>query len=282
MPDQRAPDQPEPGQRMPGEFEPHQRTLMSWPCRRSIWDPHLDEAEAVYAEIASAIAGFEPVTMFAPPDVGRSRRGEVRAGRRDRRDAARRLVGPRQRADLRHGRRWSARPRLPIQRVGREVPTVGRRRCAPPPLDRTHRTTAPHGRPRPRRRLDQHRRGRHARHHRAVPPPSVAQPVDDTSGDRRGALSGARRRDGAVAPERTRPRRAHGRSRGQRGGVHRARPPAAPVVFGSRRAGPRADGGQPRPRGEQRWTAGAGRSNSSRYPCCRSPTCTASASWCPT
>ena len=52
---------------MPGEFEPHERTLMSWPCRRSIWDPHLDEAEAVYAEIASAIAGFEPVTMFAPP-----------------------------------------------------------------------------------------------------------------------------------------------------------------------------------------------------------------------
>ena len=54
-------------QRMPAEFEPHERTLMSWPSRASIWRPDIAAAEEVYAEIASAIARFEPVTMFAPP-----------------------------------------------------------------------------------------------------------------------------------------------------------------------------------------------------------------------
>ncbi|MGD9702756.1 MAG: agmatine/peptidylarginine deiminase [Acidimicrobiia bacterium] len=67
-----------PDLRMPGEFEPHERTLMSWPCRTSLWGPHLDEAEAVYAEIASTIAGFEPVTMFAPAQL--AERAAARCG----------------------------------------------------------------------------------------------------------------------------------------------------------------------------------------------------------
>lgn len=65
-------------QRMPAEFEPHERTLMSWPTRRSIWHPDVAAAEDVYAEIAAAIARFEPVTMFVPPQA--AERAAARCG----------------------------------------------------------------------------------------------------------------------------------------------------------------------------------------------------------
>jgi agmatine deiminase len=53
--------------RFPGEWEPHERTIMGWPCRRELWGETLAEAKADYATVANAIAAFEPVTMIANP-----------------------------------------------------------------------------------------------------------------------------------------------------------------------------------------------------------------------
>lgn len=40
---------------------------MGWPCRRELWGATIEEARAAYAEVANAIAAFEPVTMIANP-----------------------------------------------------------------------------------------------------------------------------------------------------------------------------------------------------------------------
>ena len=62
------------GFRMPAEWEPHERCWMAWPCRRDFWGDGLPAAEQCYADVANAIAEFEPVTMLAPPaDVERCR-----------------------------------------------------------------------------------------------------------------------------------------------------------------------------------------------------------------
>jgi agmatine deiminase len=50
---------------MPAEWEPHERTLMGWPCRTDLWGQTMDQARADYATVANAIAAFEPVTMIA-------------------------------------------------------------------------------------------------------------------------------------------------------------------------------------------------------------------------
>ena len=51
--------------RLPAEWEPHERTLMGWPCRLALWGELMEHAHADYAEVANAIARFEPVTMIA-------------------------------------------------------------------------------------------------------------------------------------------------------------------------------------------------------------------------
>jgi agmatine deiminase len=53
--------------RTPAEWEPHERTIMGWPCRAELWGQTLAQARADYAAVASAIAAFEPVTMIANP-----------------------------------------------------------------------------------------------------------------------------------------------------------------------------------------------------------------------
>ena len=53
--------------RLPAEWEPHERTLMGWPCRLELWGETIDQARADYATVANAIAEFEPVTMIANP-----------------------------------------------------------------------------------------------------------------------------------------------------------------------------------------------------------------------
>src|SRR5436309_13458800 len=53
--------------RLPAEWEPHERTLMGWPCRRELWRDTLEQARADYAAVANAIGAFEPVTMIANP-----------------------------------------------------------------------------------------------------------------------------------------------------------------------------------------------------------------------
>jgi agmatine deiminase len=52
---------------MPAEFEPHAGCLMAWPSRAELWGDRLDDAKADYAEVASAIAAFEPVLMVCAP-----------------------------------------------------------------------------------------------------------------------------------------------------------------------------------------------------------------------
>jgi agmatine deiminase len=53
--------------RLPAESEPHERTLMGWPCRLELWGETIEGARDEYATVANAIAEFEPVTMIANP-----------------------------------------------------------------------------------------------------------------------------------------------------------------------------------------------------------------------
>lgn len=61
--------------RYPGEWEPHERTIMGWPCRESLWGPTIEQARTDYAFVANAIADFEDVTMIAgsPQDARAAR-----------------------------------------------------------------------------------------------------------------------------------------------------------------------------------------------------------------
>ncbi|GAA2829758.1 agmatine deiminase family protein [Kitasatospora sp. CM 4170] len=58
------------GYRMPAEWTEHEGCLMAWPTRADLWGDTLDEARREYAEVARAIAAFEPVTMVACPGQG--------------------------------------------------------------------------------------------------------------------------------------------------------------------------------------------------------------------
>jgi agmatine deiminase len=55
------------GLRMPAEHEPHERTLMGFPCHEAQWGEHLLEGRLAWAEVARTVADFEPVTMLARP-----------------------------------------------------------------------------------------------------------------------------------------------------------------------------------------------------------------------
>ena len=49
------------GQKMPAELDPHERTLVAWPCRDEIYPgPRMAEARAAHAEVARAIARVPP------------------------------------------------------------------------------------------------------------------------------------------------------------------------------------------------------------------------------
>ncbi|HEV7250131.1 MAG TPA: agmatine deiminase family protein [Shinella sp.] len=54
--------------RRPGEFEPHAKTWMAWPHRQDLYGDRLPAMQQAYADVARAIAGFEPVSMVAHPD----------------------------------------------------------------------------------------------------------------------------------------------------------------------------------------------------------------------
>ncbi|MFF1688041.1 MULTISPECIES: agmatine/peptidylarginine deiminase [unclassified Streptomyces] len=56
--------------RMPAEWAEHERCLMAWPTRPDLWGNVLEAVKGEYADVARAIAGFEPVTMVAPPGHG--------------------------------------------------------------------------------------------------------------------------------------------------------------------------------------------------------------------
>ncbi len=52
---------------MPARQTPHDRTLVSWPARESLWGPYLEPTKGEYAQVIGAIARFEPVTVIANP-----------------------------------------------------------------------------------------------------------------------------------------------------------------------------------------------------------------------
>lgn len=54
---------------MPAEWAPHERTLMAWPCRRELWGAEIARAKEQYAEVANAVAAFEPVTMVCADEA---------------------------------------------------------------------------------------------------------------------------------------------------------------------------------------------------------------------
>lgn len=52
---------------MPAEWGDHARCWMAWPVRGETWGEHLEAAQQAAAEIANAVAQFEPVSMIAKP-----------------------------------------------------------------------------------------------------------------------------------------------------------------------------------------------------------------------
>jgi agmatine deiminase len=65
-----TPDPGSSGLRMPAETSDHERTVMCWPARRELYGELMPDAERAHAEVARAIAGFEPVTMIADAGSG--------------------------------------------------------------------------------------------------------------------------------------------------------------------------------------------------------------------
>ena len=54
---------------MPPEWAAHSRTFMEWPTGEEQWPDGYQDACSAYAEVAKAVAVFEPVTMIARPGL---------------------------------------------------------------------------------------------------------------------------------------------------------------------------------------------------------------------
>ncbi|MFF4261680.1 agmatine/peptidylarginine deiminase [Streptomyces virginiae] len=66
--------------RMPAEWSQHDGCLMAWPTREDLWGSVLADVKEEYANVARAIAAFEPVTMVAPPGFGEDARARCGDG----------------------------------------------------------------------------------------------------------------------------------------------------------------------------------------------------------
>src|SRR5689334_6058537 len=64
---------------MPPETDPHERTLIAWPCRRSLWGERMEEARRETAGVANAVAAFEPVLVVCRPGDGPAARAALTA-----------------------------------------------------------------------------------------------------------------------------------------------------------------------------------------------------------
>lgn len=63
------------GLAMPAEWEPHAATHIAWPTRVELWGDLFEQAKRDYAQVANAIAAFEPVVMVTDPlQVAEARR----------------------------------------------------------------------------------------------------------------------------------------------------------------------------------------------------------------
>ncbi len=65
--------------RRPGEFEPHAKTWMAWPHRKDLYGATLPAMQRAYADVARAIAQFEPVSMVVHPDHTKGARTQLGA-----------------------------------------------------------------------------------------------------------------------------------------------------------------------------------------------------------
>ncbi|MBF9071915.1 agmatine deiminase family protein [Streptacidiphilus fuscans] len=57
-----------PGRVFGAEWESHARTFMSWPASTDIWGGQLPGVRSDITRLAQAVAGYEPVVMFARPE----------------------------------------------------------------------------------------------------------------------------------------------------------------------------------------------------------------------
>jgi agmatine deiminase len=64
--------------RMPAEWAPHERTIVCWPARESLWQERFADAKAEHAAVVNAIAAFEPVTLAVDPSQEAEARAAVR------------------------------------------------------------------------------------------------------------------------------------------------------------------------------------------------------------
>ncbi|HRE00074.1 MAG TPA: agmatine deiminase family protein [Ilumatobacteraceae bacterium] len=62
---------------MPAEFAPHERTLIAWPARHSLYGDLMGAAEDAHAQVARAIADYELVTMIVDPGPAVARAAEL-------------------------------------------------------------------------------------------------------------------------------------------------------------------------------------------------------------
>ena len=65
---------------MPAEWAPHERCLIAWPTRQSLWGGHFAAAKEEYAATANAIAAYEPVLMVTAPGQADEVRAACTAG----------------------------------------------------------------------------------------------------------------------------------------------------------------------------------------------------------
>ena len=65
------------GYRMPGEFEEQTGVWMLWPQRPDNWRGGAKPAQQAFADVARAIARFEPVTVCVNPDQFQNARARL-------------------------------------------------------------------------------------------------------------------------------------------------------------------------------------------------------------
>lgn len=64
--------------KMPPEWAPHQRMFIEWPVPDPVWARNIGPAREAFAEVARAIARFEPVTVIVNP--GESESAQILCG----------------------------------------------------------------------------------------------------------------------------------------------------------------------------------------------------------
>jgi len=64
--------------RMPAEWAPHERTIVCWPARETMWGERFAAAKEEHAAVVNAIASFEPVTLAVDPSQEAEARAAVR------------------------------------------------------------------------------------------------------------------------------------------------------------------------------------------------------------